>query len=108
MLTTAPPFSVGSERNGDLTRVIVTGELDLATSPALREKLDSLRPGTKRVLVDLRDLTFMDSRGIAVLVNAALESDRDGREFRLSPVTGQVERILECTSLLNWFSYSTE
>jgi anti-anti-sigma factor len=108
MLTTAPPFSIGSEQVGETTRVIVTGELDLATSPALKERLDSLQSSaTGEVIVDLREVTFIDSRGIAVLVHAAQRCEQDGHEFSLSPVTGQVRRVLECTSLLDRFNYST-
>ena len=107
MLTTAQPFSIESKRAGELTRVTVIGELDLATSPALKERLDALEPDTtRRVVLDLSGVTFMDSRGIAVLMHAAKKSETDGLEFRLSPVDGQVKRVLECTSLLERFKYS--
>jgi len=58
------------------------GELDMATSPALSRALSSaLNGGGTPVVVDLASLTFMDSTGIAVLLNACRLADESGGSF---------------------------
>lgn len=52
------------------TWVRVAGELDLATSPELREALLAAQRDASLVVLDLRDLTFIDSSGIHVIVDA--------------------------------------
>ena len=58
--------------NGDNTVVIgVSGELDLASSPALEHELEQgAAAQAELVIVDLRSLEFMDSTGLSVLVRA--------------------------------------
>ena len=79
------------------------GELDLASSPALEEELDKV-VGRRPVVVDLRELNFIDSTGLSVLVKAnqrAVESDTlfalastgDGQVDRLLRLTGMSERL---------------
>jgi anti-sigma B factor antagonist len=57
-----------------------TGELDIATAPALRERLTAaLDAGVRRLVIDLREVSFMDSVAIAVLVHASSQLGPDGR-----------------------------
>ena len=51
-------------------RVVVQGELDLAAAPMLRDALDGLRREARSTVLDLRELTFMDSSGLRVLLEA--------------------------------------
>lgn len=68
------PLSVETRRlDGRRVRMMVAGELDIATSPYLREDLErELRAG-HGVDLDLSQLRFMDSTGISVLVKACLQ-----------------------------------
>jgi anti-anti-sigma factor len=49
------------------TRVVVSGELDLATVPQLTEAVEGATPPGGTVEVDLRDVEFMDSAGVAAI-----------------------------------------
>jgi anti-anti-sigma factor len=63
--------SVVSSGDADLRVVIAEGELDLVTVGEFQEKLDALVDGTgRRLLLDLRGLRFIDSRGITALYQA--------------------------------------
>jgi anti-sigma B factor antagonist len=63
-------ISVGERAVDDHTaEIIVAGELDLATAPRLKWSLmDSLKAGRTRLLVNLADVTFIDSTALSVLV----------------------------------------
>jgi len=70
------------------------GELDLGSAPLLRAALARL--GGRTVVIDLGDLTFMDSTGLAVL----LENRREDGGLRIRGATGRVRALLERTGVL--------
>ena len=82
------------------TRIVISGELDLASGPELEAELARLRQSPPDVLiVDLRQLDFMDSTGLSILVKAHQQAVEDGREFGLVRGTQQVQRLLELTGV---------
>jgi anti-anti-sigma factor len=61
-----------TELEGDVTRVSLEGEIDLAVESRLREALAELSgDGRRRLLIDLTDVTFIDSAGLGVLLDTA-------------------------------------
>jgi anti-sigma B factor antagonist len=88
-------------RNADATTVIsVSGELDLASSPALEEELERVAQSDAQVVVvDLRNLEFMDSTGLSVLVRAHQRAEEDGRRLGLVNGSQQVQRLLTLTGV---------
>lgn len=65
-----PGFAVATEERGDRLHVIPRGELDLATAPELERVLTERLGGETPVVLDLRELAFMDSSGVRSLVTA--------------------------------------
>ena len=62
-------FEINHELNGPALTVAIKGELDMSTIATLSERLDSQLGGdVSLVTVDLRDVTFMDSSGLRVLI----------------------------------------
>jgi anti-anti-sigma factor len=88
-------------RDGDQAVVIgVRGELDLASSPGLEQELDRhLNSGVELVIVDLRQLEFMDSTGLSVLVRAHQQAVEAGRRFAVVRGPQQVQRLLTLTGV---------
>ena len=88
-------------RNADETTVIsVSGELDLASSPALEEELERVAQSDAQVVVvDLRNLEFMDSTGLSVLVRAHQRAEENGRRLGLVNGSQQVQRLLTLTGV---------
>ena len=88
-------------RNADATTVIsVSGELDLASSPALEEELERVAQSDAQVVVvDLRNLEFMDSTGLSVLVRAHQRAEEHGRRLGLVNGSQQVQRLLTLTGV---------
>jgi anti-anti-sigma factor len=95
-----PSFGIQVVRNGKSTSIAPSGELDIATTPALEQAISdaTAEPGAALVL-DLRELTFMDSTGLRTLAQTNARADDDG--FTLSIVRGsrQIERVLEISGL---------
>lgn len=64
-------FKVEAEVIGSQAVVAVAGEIDAATAPILKEKLLALvETGVERVVVDLTEVTFIESVGLGTLVAA--------------------------------------
>ncbi len=86
-------------RDGDVTVVRATGELDLAASPRLGARLnDVIWRADGDVVVEL-DVQMIDSTGLAVLLNALRRLDRVGRRLRIVSTQPSVLRALRLTRL---------
>ena len=60
--------------------ITVTGELDIATAPTLRDRLDTaIEAGTHRLVIDLTSITFLDSVALATIVHAKQRLPEGGR-----------------------------
>lgn len=85
----------------DEVRVAIAGELDIADYVPLDEelrRLEAQRPET--LVIDIRDLTFLDSSGIRLMVEANLRAREDGRRLQVEVATApQVERVIELVRL---------
>jgi anti-sigma B factor antagonist len=89
---------------GETSMIQLDGELDLANAAALEQELNAaLSNGNARVVIDMGELTFIDSTGIALLVTAAGgvdgDGDWDGRIRFLRSRAAAVTRILELTGV---------
>lgn len=96
-------FSVEVEQmTDDIHAVNVQGELDQATAEQLRRPLgESIEAGIRGLMIDLSDCEFIDSTGLALLVDARQRmtgQDADGA-FSLCCPNSQVRRLLEITAL---------
>jgi anti-anti-sigma factor len=102
----AAQFMVDVFRDGSGVVVAPSGELDLATVNRLRDELVRQANTSAPVLVlDLRGLTFMDSSGVALVVEQQRRAETDGIDFRVVPGSPRVQRLFEMTGLgrhLRW------
>jgi len=90
-------FSMRSERDGDVHRLRLFGELDLSNAGDVERELVRVETTDARsIVVDLSGLTFMDSTGVRLLVTAHARA-REEDERRLSLVRGPaaVQRVLQ-------------
>ena len=86
------------EKQG-VTVVALKGEVDLENSPAAREILLKSIGGADRVLVDLSGVTYIDSSGVASLVEALQASRKGGTQFALAAASEPTRRVLELARL---------
>ena len=87
-----------SEKQG-ASVVTFTGEVDLESSPAAREILLKCLESTGRVIVDLSEVTYIDSSGVASLVEALQAAKKNGSRFSLAAVSEPTRRVLELARL---------
>jgi anti-anti-sigma factor len=81
-------------------RVALSGELDIASAPVLEEALGRIESEQPAVLlVDLRELDFMDSTGLRTLVSANQRARAQGRRLAIVRGPEQVDRIFSVTRL---------
>jgi anti-anti-sigma factor len=93
-----PGFSCvpSAERRG-VTRIVVTGELDIATSPRLRVALSRPADGTVLVILDLAEVTFIDATGLGVILSADGQLREADCRLVLIPGPRPVHRLFEIT-----------
>ncbi len=78
----------------------LSGELDVACAPALREQLlGLLRPAASRIVIDLSRVTYADASGLTVLVGAGRRAGLLGGFMRLAAPAPPVARVLRITGL---------
>jgi anti-sigma B factor antagonist len=97
-----PAFSAVAWTDGEYVRIDVAGEIDLATCAQLEtELLAAIEAPTppKRVRIDLAAVTFIDARGVAVLVDSRDAAQRRGVDFAVQNAQGIVLRVLDILGL---------
>ena len=83
----------------------VTGEVDLYTAPALRERIRELAArGTVHLIADLTQVDFLDSTGLGALVGGLKRLREDGGSLALVITTPRVLRVFQVTGLTKAFS----
>jgi anti-sigma B factor antagonist len=93
---------IGFEVGGSPTepRVHVTGEVDLATAPLLRQTLADLADGGARLItLEFGGVTFLDSSGLGVMVAAMKRLELQGGRIRVDHPRDNVRRVFEITGL---------
>ena len=88
-------FSVSRRRVGDAIVVAPSGEIDLATIDALQAEVDAAASEASPVVLDLREVTFIDSAGLRLV----LETSRKAAPFRVVRGPREVQRIFALVGL---------
>lgn len=79
MLHHHPPFEIHSELEADIGRLTLVGELDIATVPQLEKGAQAmLASRARKLIIDLSQLTFIDSSGLRLLIALNHEASADG------------------------------
>ena len=91
----------------DAAVVSLSGDLDVATAPRLRDELLGLsNRGIRAVMVDLAQLEFIDSSGLGVLVSALRRFREHGGDLALQSPKPAALKIFEMTGLTTVFAIS--
>lgn len=95
---TAQPFHCRVSRQDGTAIVRAIGELDLATVQILDDQLAALRDaGCRRLILDLRNLAFIDSAGLHCILRHDAQARQDGFSIELVQGPPAVRRIFEIT-----------
>jgi anti-sigma B factor antagonist len=93
-------FALDVTERAGWTVVAVTGELELATAPRLRQQVVSLAgAGRLRLVLDLGEVDFIDSVGLGVVVAALKRTRGRGGDLRVVAPQARVRSLFEITRL---------
>ena len=104
-------MDIAVRKNSDVTIVDFKGRLAVGVSDALLPRVidEILGEGSKKILLNLSDMDYIDSNGLGELVQAYRESQRRGASLRLLKPQDRVTKTLRLTNLLPIFSvYESE
>ncbi|WP_432775945.1 STAS domain-containing protein [Brevibacillus gelatini] len=82
-------------------RVVLGGDIDAHTGPKVKETLMSLanEPGTRRLLIDLEAVEYMDSTGIGIFIAVMKACKQKECAFEVQKLSPRVERLFRITGL---------
>ncbi len=85
--------------------IAVSGEIDVATAPLLRESLHGvIAGGESTIILDLLGVTFLDSTALGVLVGALKRCREAGGELQVVVADPRIVKIFEITGLTSVFT----
>ena len=94
------PFGLDSTERDGCAVLAVSGEVDLATAPQLREALTGLvADGHTQVVVDLTATEFLDSTGLGALITGLKRVRARGGDLRIVCTSPRVCKVFEITSI---------
>ena len=87
-------------RTGGIGVVRLIGRFDLLSARDVRQRLAQIvADGYRRLIVDLAEVPFMDSSGLAALISGLKAARLAGGDLRIARPTDQARSVLEITSL---------
>lgn len=95
---TPEPVELRIEEREGVVVVVLAGELDLACADRVAAAIDrATAQSVDGVVVDLRELAYMDSTGLRTLLDAHGRAAARGRRFAVVPGSGPAQRIIALT-----------
>jgi anti-sigma B factor antagonist len=102
------PFEISDAVVDQLPIISVAGEIDAATSPALRERLlDQASKDNPTIVIDLTAVSFLDSTALGTLVSVRQRCLELGGEVRLVINDPPIIKVFEITGLTEAFPISS-
>jgi anti-sigma B factor antagonist len=97
-------FKIEDDEVDGIPVVSATGEIDVATAPPLRDRLQALTTsGKSTVVVDLLGVSFLDSTALGVLVGALKRCREAGGDLPLVIAEPRILKVFEITGLTGVF-----
>ena len=97
-------FSATIRHQGEVSLVDLSGTLTSFETAAMHETIAGLlRQGRKRIVLNLRELQYLDSSGVGQLVRAYLMVVKAGGEMKAVGLTPRIDEILKITKLSQVF-----
>ena len=92
-------LTIGVRRERDYAIVTAAGEIDISTVTGLRERLSELAASGRPLVVDLDQVTFIDSAGLAALVGAAKRAAAHGGSLYAACARPKIRKLFRLTGL---------
>lgn len=99
--TTTSVFSLSIEQKGDRATAQCRGRLISGVCNQLYQPIKELLPTTRHIVLDLSELTHMDSMGLGTVVRLYVSAKSAGTTLQLCHLSPHIRQILGVTHLLN-------
>ncbi|MBV8936075.1 MAG: STAS domain-containing protein [Alphaproteobacteria bacterium] len=97
-----------AQPDGDAVTVVLAGEFDLAMADPIRKALArAMREPPARLILDLSGVTFIDSSGLHIILDAYEVCRDGGPRLTIRPGPPCVQQVFEVTNLLNYLPFET-
>ena len=95
-----------AQPDGDAVTVVLAGEFDLAMADPIRKALTrAMRKPRERLILDLSGVTFIDSSGVHIILDAYEVCRDGGPRLTIRPGPPCVQQVFEVTNLLNYLPF---
>ncbi len=95
----APPLTLHTYVEGDATIVQCTGRLTAGLTGMLRDEVKRLIPESKKIVLDLTNLTQMDSMGLGTIVSLYVSAKAGGSKLILINLSQRVRELFRVTNV---------
>jgi anti-sigma B factor antagonist len=92
-------LSLEVQRTGDAAVVAARGDIDLSTLAKATAALDGARAGARSLILDLREVGFMDTSGLRLVIEEQRRAAATGYHFAVIPGPRRVQRLFEIAGL---------
>ncbi len=104
----APQLSLVTSSEGDAVIVRCTGKLIAGSTEILQTEVRRLFQGSPRVVLDLTDLSFMDSSGLGSIIGLYVSAKSAGNRLELINLSARVRQLFSITNVLSLFEVCGE
>jgi len=103
-METGPQGTWTWEEDAQTGTVRISGEVDFSSSPGVKKRFKEFMKGSKgAVALDLGGLAYLDSSGLAVLIEARRKLKEKGRSLKITAIHAQTEKIFKLTQVMELF-----
>lgn len=96
-------FTVYKQSNGEENIIYLSGELDLSAASELAAVLDTVvSQGDQNLTLDLKELRYIDSTGIGLIVSVLKVRAAMGATFRIQHIPARIQRLFEITGVARY------
>ncbi len=97
-------MQIKMEDKNEITVCYISGEIDINTSPNIKKSFDKIISGKKpKILINFKDVSYVDSSGLATLVEMLKNIRSYGGKLKLSNLSAKIKSLFEMTKLERLF-----
>lgn len=96
-------FKLRIQASSESTQVICSGKLTAEVSTEFKQEIRALLPQTKRVVLDLSEVGFIDSSGLGAIIGVYVTAKKSECELQLVNLSKKIRDMLGMTRMLSVF-----
>jgi len=102
-------MQINREQKDDISIFRMTGDIDINSSPDVKKSFDeALGKDNEKVVINLKDVNYVDSSGLATLVEILKNLRGKGGKLKLTNLSDKVRGLFEITKLDKLFDIKDE